>query len=367
MLLTRFATVELSVPAPTNVPPLTYNTSDGAEVKVVGVHADFGVGTSLESEQAGPAVAWTGMTEAVVVLLAAEVRVELDFHAFTPPHLPAPPERAALETAIEDYADLLALQHQCARRIGSPLPAMILQPESDQEAAWLGTFDRIAAGEKPGSGGAIGDALILPPLTAGSPLPAMLLDRRVGMSLLAEAMSAGTPVSRLRDLVRVIEHGFKLPAGSCVDPLTEFLGYWADRLGFNRDEVEFWLTDMRGSSAHADVRQQVARGFDHAIEVRRLEFAAYDLLFHKATWRSPDTVRRTPVLPLRGAPSRAGGSVLMQPNAMTRVRLTDPYRSYPLDMRAKISLQDSWLIDAERDHPTKKPHGEDVGPTRLEP
>lgn len=361
MLLTRFATVELSVPAPTNVPPLTYNSSDGIEVKVVGTHADFDVGTSLDSEQARPAVAWTGMTEVVVVLLAAEFRVELDFHAFTPPHLPAPPERAALETAIEDYADLLALLHQCARRIGSPLPAMMLQPESDQEAAWLGTFDSIAAGGKPSSG----DALILPPLIAGSPLPAMLLDRRVGMSLLAEAMSAGTPVSRLRDLVRVIEHGFKLAAGSCVDPLTEFLGYWADRLGFNRDEVEFWLTDMRGSSAHADVRQQVARGFDHAIEVRRLEFAAYDLLFHKATWRSPDTERRTPVLPLRGAPGRAGGSVLMQPTAMTRVRLTDPYGSYPLDMRAKITLQDSWLIDAERDHTTKS---EDVGPpTGLEP
>lgn len=162
------------------------------------------------------------------------------------------------------------------------------------------------------------------------------------MLLLAEALTAGTSVGRALDLLRLCERAFRLTPGKLAGPLTTFLSVWTNE-PFSRAEVKQWTNRAR-PAAHADKHDDFATGHDLAHLLRRLEFAAYDVLFNKARWRNTLAARRGG-LQLMALPKRDGGLVLMRPSAEIRFMWRDPYNTWPTQFGLRIHPPDNTLDD----------------------
>lgn len=207
-------------------------------------------------------------------------------------------ERERAEAALKTAADLISVSERCKRSISSPSPPLAFEASSAEGAEFLAKAHDILLPNDP-----------LPLF----PVPLLsfdldevtrdaLLDRLDGVSLLAEALASDHRSGEFHELLRIFERAFKLAPSGLARPLAEFLN---KKLKYTMDEVEAWIS-TRGPLTHADQRSTFATEREVMTLIRRMEQAAYDVLFNKETWRDPSTARRSVWTPQVGLTSSAG-------------------------------------------------------------
>jgi hypothetical protein len=131
-------------------------------------------------------------------------------------------------------------------------------------------------------------------------------------------------------MIRLFERAFATGATRvCRDLLPPFLA--SLNQGFSTAETQRWL-DLRDRSSHADRRPAFATESDTRPVVNRMEQAAYDVLFNKASWHDPSTIRRNVFQASFGTLSPDAGMMFMRTGNTATMEFTylDCYNSCPL-------------------------------------
>lgn len=227
------------------------------------------------------------------------------------------------DRAIETVARLMAINEQTSYEVASTMPYLGFAADDLESLAGL-TVDV--------------------PVTTGRAVPIIksdiarmdanaLMDRLAGMSYLAEALNATSPIGQYSQLVRLFESGFATAIRDVQGLLTTFLADTSYR--FTAEEVAAWLS-ARGRSLHADnpTRQYLLSG-DVARYVGRMLEAGYDLLLNKETWGTPDAGRRDQWRPPYGSANANGGSFVTRGHDWKHgLQLLDMFGAFPMIMNS---------------------------------
>jgi hypothetical protein len=237
--------------------------------------------------------------------------------------------RRKLEDAIESIADLLSITHQCSRSVTSVMPYVAIDPVDGEAKEWLATATAIRVEE----GGVPDRMKHTLDLDTVAPL---LADRLDGASLLAEALCQKHPTGKLHEYIRLFERAFARSAGEvCRDLLADFLKPrdW----GYEQTEIDHWL-HLRHLATHADRRREYAVEADTRPVVNRMEQAAFDVLFNKETWHTPNLTRRSAFNPVYGSLSPRGLNMFKTASATVQMVFAffDGFHAYPLDLRLDL-------------------------------
>jgi hypothetical protein len=166
-----------------------------------------------------------------------------------------------------------------------------------------------------------------------------LSDRFDGVALLAEAYAQAHALGRFRDLVRLFERAFALPAKLVWNPLLIFLD---DRYGYTSSEIGEW-SRARDPATHADSRREFALEPDVWRLLPRIEQAARDVLVNKAGWRDPSPARRDAWEPTAWTTSAAGGAKVRIHTAGTiGAKILDQFGVYPTDFKEVALPTELW-------------------------
>lgn len=243
--------------------------------------------------------------------------------------------RRSLESEIEYLIGVLSLKMMNSFQLSSPTPYIAIEGLNEETRQWLN--GKIISVNREA-----GRTRIVHDLDWDSTYKT-LGDRRDGVALLAEAISHQHPTGKLHEFMRVFERAFSLSAGKvCRGPLANFL----EPSGFNFDqcEVDLWLR-LRDSTAHADRKQRFSLRSDTNIVVSRVEQAAFDVLFNKQVWNDPSLERRNLYYPICGPADSTSGIFIQQGKApRITVSMYDGFFTYPLNLKAKHTLAQSWVI-----------------------
>jgi len=242
-----------------------------------------------------------------------------------------------LQSAIELFVNMLAVQMRSKRSIASPSLYASVEPVDEAARVWLRAFKHIKR-EIPQT-----PLRIWPRVEPRRHLP-LLLDRLDGLALLAEALCHEHPTGRLHELMRVFERAFAAgPTRVCTHLLPVFLspaGY-----GFTPDEVQVWL-NLRDRSVHADRRPDFALESETHPVVNRVEQAAYDVLFNKSTWRDEATSRREVFHPWFAANDPNGASSVLHKGGDINIdfRPFDGFGAYPFFLKnCGLEIPEGWV------------------------
>jgi hypothetical protein len=339
--IARFASIHLLRVPPTEMGRSPHVAQNGVEVHTEHIH---GVHRCL-LEGARPEVA--PATRPRFIWPSEDARVRVGVSTFLDWEAPEVVEggvevpRAALdrmETAIGEYADLLAITYQCRRLIRSPQPCVAIAPSDGEQMLFRQVTHLRATRDQ------IGSARIMPPILPGD-LRSLLADRMDGVALLADSLGEDSPIGRIRDLFRFFERTFKKGPHDCIEPVTTFLRSHPrhDALRYGKAEVQHWFDDLRGASMHADRRSTYARSVDVAPFLGRMEFAAYDVLFNKEHWRHPSARRRAAFQLAVGVNPTGRSPVVMGPGAAVQVEWMDPWGGYPTESGVHVGIPEGWI------------------------
>ncbi len=328
MELHRFAVIGLSNPTPSRVLMLTYGSPSGIHVSVDEVH---GVEAAYEASDPladrGLTVQWPDPASRPAVLFVHSAAVGLPSELDASGRVVVPDQdRRRSEAAIEEFADLLAVAHQCRRTVRSPQRSVALVPEVAGE---FGSATELSYGSATKPSG----ARLLPELCADK-LPDATYGRPEGLRLLASALSEESPGGRAREFYRLIEAAFGEALGALKKPLHEFLSTAPHAMKFTKKETDHWVM-MRGAAMHGD--RYIAPNEAIAPYLERLQWAAYDLVLHKEHWGTKDCARR-PGLAILSGPSTDGSVITFYPSATIPIDFMDPFGVYAVDRRASLSL-----------------------------
>lgn len=339
MELMRFATIKLTRPAPQELGRWTYHSRDAVEVQTVKIDGECrDITEDYASEVgAGGRVAWPYEDDAVRVAVSAVVTTDLAT-SDAQGRIEIPPKpRARAEAAIQEYADFLAVAHQCRRLIRSPEPCLAIRLDV-HDMQVVGGSRTIAPPnhERP-------RARMLPVLTPGSKLSGAVSDRLDGLALLADSLSEESALGRIRDLFRLFERAFASGPHDSIRPLTSFLRSSPYPIGYEVDEVTYWMETLRHEVTHADRRDAYARSPEVEPHLGRIEWAAYDVLLNKRDWRSRRSERRDAVSFHAGISSDRSGVVLFNPAATILVDWMDPFDVFSRDWSSRLSIGPPWI------------------------
>jgi hypothetical protein len=334
------ATVRLSRPRPLAFGRWPYTASNGVvvHVKVVdGVPADvtdqpLTLGTS-------PVIAWPREHEIARIGVAAVVPAGEPVIVDGQLEVPEEP-RAKAEAAIGEFADVLAIVHQCKRVLRSPQPCVALRAQTPEEEAAVAAVRILRP-----RWNKLAQARVMPPVVPEH-LASVFSDRLDGLALLADSLAEDNAVGRSRELFRLFERAFRRGPGECVQPLTAFLRSHpnASTLGYEKSEVSHWLEKLRAEAVHADRRPSYARSPDLEPFLPRMEFAGYDVLFNKSRWRDPSSRRTDRQQFISGVSSDRESAVLFHPGATLMVDWIDHWGVHPIDFDARMDgLDEAWI------------------------
>jgi len=239
--------------------------------------------------------------------------------------------REPCEDAIEVVANLISVLGRCSRTILSPIPCIALEYESHQERRFLEDSGGIAVEDR------LSEMAVRAPISRTDPrLIAALSDRPSGLTLLAEAYSAGGESSQYRDYVRFFELAFMLPCSKLAKKLTQFL---SPSMGYTRSEIQGWM-DLRDALSHGDLRKAefIALASDIRTFLMRMEQACLDVLFNKADWMKSSSTRRNVWTPDALSTSAQGNLVARQGSRGLSLvfRSLDEFGVYPRDLGAVL-------------------------------
>lgn len=335
MLLARVATVRLMGPAPSAVTRGQHTASNGVVVQVTDVDYE---GRDEAAPHEGHVVLFPHGTEQTRVVVTALVdagapRLDRDRVVIEPG------PRAAAEAAILEFADLLAVAHQCRRIIRSPQGCVALGPGGTGGPP-PGTAKGLTTGHF-----SSGRARVLRPNTDPQQLARAVAGRQDGAGMLADALSEDSAIARVREYFRLFERAFKRGPSALVAPLVTFLASEPrhDASAYEDTEVREWMEQLRPAAVHGDRREYFARSADAAPYLARMEFAAYDVLLNKAAWRDPSAARRNRVFFVSVPSPQAGGATLLDPSAHILLDWLDPFGVYPKDGNALARAPAGWL------------------------
>lgn len=356
MELIRFATIKLTRPAPQELGRWPYRSRDGVEVQTVKIHGDCRDITEdyASDNRAGPTIAWPYEHDVVRLAVFAVVPADLArCDSERRVRIPAGPRERA-EAAIQEYADFLAVAHQCRRLIRSPEPCLAIRlDELDAQAARPSGRIAPPSHERP-------RARMLPILTPASTLPGAVSDRLDGLALLADSLSEESALARIRDLFRLFERAFATGPNDSIGPLTSFLRSSPYPVGYELDEVKYWMQSLRPEVTHADRREAYARSPEVEPYLGRIEWAAYDVLLNKKDWRSRRPERREAVSFRAGVSPDRSGVTIFNPGATILVDWMDPFDVFPRDWGSRLSVGPPW-IPLGNDAPGEAPRSHAVG------
>jgi hypothetical protein len=241
-------------------------------------------------------------------------------------------ERGRLERALETTANLVAVFESAARTISSPFPCIAFRAETPDARDRLAQLEGVHG---QGRLQVVQQVYVSIPLEVGSSLS----DRFDGVALLAEAYAQTHALGRYRDLVRLFERGFALPAARVWTPLLEFLD---DRYGYTEPELSEW-SRARDPATHADARAEFALEPDVWKLIPRLEQAARDVLANKEAWRDPSPARRDAWEPTAWTSSAAGAAKVRRSTAGTvGGKILDEFGVYPCDFKQVTLPPELW-------------------------
>lgn len=346
--LTRLVSIELTNPSPAAVTPQTCTATNGV---VITLGAVDGNREPPAPAGAGVTVMWPFERDRVMVAASATVAAgPPDIDGDGRLRVPSGP-RSRAEAALEEFADLLAVGHQCARVVRSPMAASVTMSAADdtEQAAIAGVTEFAMPDDAEKAPTARVIAAIHP-----SQLSEVLGDRLDGVALMADALSEVNAVARARELFRFFERAFTRGSSRLTAPLAKFLRSHPrqDALAYSTEEVQHWLTTLRGQTIHADERPTFARTGELRPHLGRLEVAAYDVLFNKKVWRSENTSRRQGVSILSAVKPDRRGVVLLSPAAELRMSWLDRFERYPTDFAMKVGVAAGhvWATPGQREN-----------------
>jgi hypothetical protein len=243
--------------------------------------------------------------------------------------------RVRCQASLERVANLLALKHSARRSIRSPLPSVAFEPETPSEARWLSASEGVLGGTGAAGLHSFGMSIELDARTLKG-----VDDRWDGISLLAEASNQANAMGAFHEYMRVFERAFAREATGLTSLLVRFLD---PRFGYDEIEVGHWFVSLRGPATHADKRNRFLLESDVRPYRARLEQAAYDVVFNKASWRMPDVARRRLWDPSCATTNSQGDGIAVS-GTRTRARamFADRWQSYPLDLKRRWVLPPSW-------------------------
>lgn len=246
--------------------------------------------------------------------------------------------RAATERALSEMAGILGVLSEHPWSLVSPRPYIWLSGENAEEETLLSSTRRVVLPSQDPEHPLLGAGLGRP-----IPLAQLLEDRPDGVLLLGAAVRAGSGIAKIHELFRVLENGFSRAGRSLIDPLTEFLQSYPEwDLGYTREEVRFWVEELRHPATHADLSHSKRILYDSDVDrhLFRIEQAAYDVLFNKLRWNRADTKRQ-----LRWAFTAASlpdGGSLVSPGAFMRTSSPlDHFGAFPLRETYRLNIEDS--------------------------
>jgi hypothetical protein len=248
-------------------------------------------------------------------------------------------ERETAEWALTTICDALAVHLGAARTISSPIPWAALIPDSSEERAFLNASTGIDPSPK--------EAMSFAPGVPLETLLSTLEDRRDGVALLAEALAQQHPTGRFNDLMRVFERAFAKNAAHVGSLLCDFL--CSGPVGFQRDEIDGWVGDLRNRAVHANRKPGPVFGRTIRPLLRRVELAAYDTLLNKSVWHAKSSQRRSLWVPTAITPPPGGRPVVQVGSRDTmECQLLDSFGVFPLDLTGKLdSLPDEWWTGSQ--------------------
>lgn len=339
MRLLRAATVTLSRPVPFEFGTWPFLASNGVAVEISVVHAtsEYADITDTPATVAGPSVRIQAPWESEHLTVGVSAEVECGEPDLVDGRLSIPDEpRKAAEAAIVEYADTLAVAHQCRRIIRSPFACVALGPFDNQNRTTTPLpeihFDPPASPVP---------ARLMPHRVPNA-LQEQLKDRRDGLTLMADSLSEETAVARVRGLFLVMERAFTTGPGATVRPLVDFLASSpvAQILNYTEPEVAGWMTRLRPLCMHADRRPEYVKNSDVAPFLPRLEQAAYDVLFNKKRWRDKSSLRREGLHFSSGLTPT--GVTLFEQAATITITWMDPFGTFPLDRTSSTNFPPGW-------------------------
>ncbi len=247
--------------------------------------------------------------------------------------------RVLAEAAISEYADVLAVAGQCRRSIRSPNICVALSPSDEEERQIFERADGLTLGAHPYQ--AVGR--FLPTLHPTDVLDAMR-DRLDGLTMLADSLSEEGALGRGRELFRFFERAFRADLNGCIPLLTKFLNasYDSHTTAYSETEVRSWFKSLRRLAVHADQRKAFARNVDVAPFLGRIEFAAIDVLFNKAVWRTASATRRDQQR-FSAVTNRQGHTVVRDRGATILRNQMDSFGVFVLDTDSQLQPHGDWL------------------------
>ena len=230
--------------------------------------------------------------------------------------------RENLEELIETSANLVSVANRTPRKIISPDPPVAFMYENDEEKEWLESSQGIQVK---------GDYKI----PIGGCLKADVLNhldklngRMDGISLLSEAICHQHLCGKFHEYFRLFERGFKLSSKKLIEPMVNF--FENSKFGYDEEEIQEWVR-IRHSVTHADVKDSFLLEKDLMQISKRMEQAAYDVLFNKENWRSDCTKRRELWDPQSGT-SKDATFVTQGSDALITLQLLDDFGIYARDL-----------------------------------
>jgi hypothetical protein len=245
------------------------------------------------------------------------------------------------ERVVERFADLAAVATRSSRKLSSPSPEVGFSGVTEEERAWL---DECAGIHRPSEW----EGVLAPKIDLSDPSIPLLNDRSDGVALLAEALSIDHPTGRFLELLRVFERGFKCSPYKLIDPVAEFLAYF-DVLEYGKDDTYRWFKTLRDKASHADRRSDFALARDVEPVLARVELGAYDVLFNKLNWRSPDSERRDAWTPDGGMLPDGSAVLRKDGRAPFHAKLMDGFGAFPLNLEARLQMptEPDWWLEGD--------------------
>lgn len=252
-------------------------------------------------------------------------------------------ERERCEFAIDAICDLFSTFYGCSRSILSPAPCIALECEDAEEREYLETSRGILAAYTRESG-----ARNEIPMQAD--LLTSLSDRLLGVALLAEAYS-GSESGRYREFVRFFELAFRRAFTELSKTLHRF--FESTPYGYTRSEIDRWVA-LRHPLSHADLRKTPIIGVTSDVRrhILRMEQAALDVLFNKASWGDKSLTRRAVWIPDARTTSENGHIVVKQGTKLALIfRIYDEFDVYPRVLQVTLSnIEASWYVRINDDN-----------------
>jgi len=269
--------------------------------------------------------------------------------------------RKELDVSIENIANILAVSEMSQRSISSPHPCIGFRPKNQDELTWLNQTNGIEYNLK-----------MIPSFqfTVENEMKNanFLQDRLGGIALMAESLSNSHVSGKLHELIRMLENAFATSSKPLATLLSKFLK--DSPFQFTDKEIEYMVKSLRDQSTHADTNKPIVVESDIRPYIYKMEEIAYDVLFNKANWHTPDIKRRDILKPKAGVRGNGTAFTYQHNDGFAHiVQMFDPFGAFPFNLSGMLTHNNTkfWFKKAGKEELTTETYPFHVEPTKESP